>query len=108
MKNILCVLLFLFPVSAFAHGQEVLLPLFFDVLTFLLLILFVSLVKWKKSGKVMLLLVLFIVETINFYLISEISYKGNEKLVLCLGILIPLISVLLIFFLFRNKFSSKN
>ncbi|MNV63844.1 hypothetical protein D3C71_1564610 [compost metagenome] len=107
MKNltsILSSLLILFPVSAFAHGEKVLIPLFFDVLTFLLLLLFIGLVKWKRSGKTLLLLVLFVVEAVCFYLISGIFYRGNEELIMWSGIVVPLISVLLIFFIFRNKF----
>lgn len=104
LKSILFVLLILSPFSAFAHGEEVFISLFFDVLTILLLLLFIGLLKWKKAGKAILLLVLLIVEIVHFYLLSEIPYRKNEQLILWFGILVPLVSVLLTFFLFRNKF----
>ncbi len=108
MKNLLLTVLILLPLSAFAHGQEVLVSLFYDLITVVALIIFILCIKWKSSGKGLLALVVIVSVLIPQVIVSKWPYMENRMLIdlLCVGI--PLISVLGTYFLFRRKFALKR
>lgn len=107
MKNLLLIILILFPVSAFAHGEEVLVSFFFDLTTVIALIIFIFCIKWKDKGKILLVLVLIASVVLSFEITSKWPYTENRMLInlLCVGV--PLVSVLLTYFIFRRKFRLK-
>ncbi|MNJ90882.1 hypothetical protein D3C87_85220 [compost metagenome] len=106
-KGFSLILSILLPVSAFAHGQEVLASLFYDLMIVIVLIIFIACIKWKSGGKVLLALVLVISLLIPLVITGKWPYQENKKLIdlLCVGI--PLLSVLLTYFIFRRKFALK-
>ncbi|MGV3612176.1 MAG: hypothetical protein ACO1N0_14550 [Fluviicola sp.] len=108
MKNLLLAVLILLPLSAFAHGEEVLLSLFYDLITVIALLVFILCIKWKSSGKSILGIVLIVSAVIPFMITSDWPYRENRRLIDSLHVGIPLVSVLVTFFLFRRKFSVKS
>jgi len=108
IERLLLVLLVLLPIPAFAHGEEVLVSLFYDLITVVALIIFILCIKWKSSGKGLLALVVIVSVLIPQVIVSSWPYMDNRMLIdlLCVGI--PLISVLVTYFLFKRKFALKG
>ncbi len=107
MKNGLLFLGILFPVSVFAHGEEVLVSLFYDLLIVIALTVFISGIKWKSNGKLLLAIVLVISTVAAVVITDSIPYTANRALIDTIHIGTPLVSVLGTFLIFRRKFSKK-
>lgn len=108
LKNLLFIMLVLLPVSAFAHGEEVLISLFYDLVTVIALTIFIALIKWKPGGKALLAFVLIVSVMSVLIITAKWPYTANRRLIdiVCSGV--PLLSVLLTYFVFRGKFSIKK
>jgi hypothetical protein len=106
-KELLLTLLVLLPVSAFAHGEEVLVSLFYDLLTVIALTVFIAVIKWKSNGKLLLTIVLVVSAMTAFISTGNLPYTANRVLIdtICVGV--PIVSVLGTFLIFRRKFSGK-
>jgi hypothetical protein len=106
-KELLLTLVVLLPVSAFAHGEEVLVSFFYDLLTVIGLIIFIACIKWNSNGKYLLAVVLAVSALSVFIGTGKMPYYANRTLIdiLCIGV--PVTSVLAIYFIFRRKFSGK-
>lgn len=107
LKNLLVILTLLLPISVFAHGEEVLVSFFYDLMTFVVLTVFIALVKWKSPGKTLLGIVLIASTLIGIISTSEIPYDANKGLIEIIMCGVPLLSVLCVYFIFRRKFSLK-
>ncbi|WP_343633857.1 hypothetical protein [Fluviicola sp.] len=96
------------PVAAFANGQEVLVSLFYDLLTLIALTIFIACIKWKSAGKTLLAVVLVVSFCTVFSITGKMPYNRNKLLIdsLCIGV--PLVSVLATFLIFRRKFRLKK
>lgn len=107
-KNLLFVFLIALPVPVFAHGQEVLVSLFYDFITCIAIVIFILLIQWNSKGKTLLGTVLFLSVILIFSVTAQWPYTENRRLIelLCCGV--PLFGVLLCYVLFRKKFSKKN
>lgn len=105
MKNGLLLLGILFPVSVFAHGEEVLVSLFYDLLVVIALTVFIAGIKWKSNGKLLLAIVLVVSTVTAFVSTGNMPYTANRALIdtICVGV--PLVSVLGAFLIFRRRFS---
>lgn len=108
LDKLLFTLLILLPIPVFAHGEEVLVTFFYDLMTIIALIIFIALVKWKSSGKILLALILIISVISIFSITATWAYSVNRRLIEILGSGVPLISVLSAYFIFRKKFSVKR
>ena len=106
-KELLLSLLVLLPVSVFAHGQEVLVSLFYDLLTVIALTVFIAVIKWKSNGKLLLAIVLVVSAMTVFVITGNMPYTANRVLIdtICVGV--PIASVLGTFLFFRRKFSRR-
>ncbi len=106
-KKLLFILLALLPVSAFAHGEEVLVSLFYDLLTIIGLIVFITCIKWKLNGKLLLSIILVVSELLAFMITENMPYTSNKTLIdtICIGV--PAVSVLVTFLIFHRKFSRR-
>lgn len=106
-NELLLTLLVLLPVSAFAHGEEVLVSLFYDLLTVIALTVFIAVIKWNSNGKLLLTIVLVISVMTTFVITGDMPYAANRVLIdtICVGV--PIVSVLGTFLIFRHKFSGK-
>jgi len=108
LKNLLFTLLILLPIPAFAHGEEVLVSLFYDLLTIVVLTIFIACLKWKSNGKILLAIVLVVSVLVPFVLTGKMPYTTNRMLIdsLCIGI--PMTCVLLTYLIFRRKFTLRK
>lgn len=106
-NELLLTLLVFLPVSAFAHGEEVLLSFFYDLLTVIGLTVFIACIKWNSNGKYLLVVVLAVSALLVFIGTGKMPYYANRTLIdtLCIGV--PITSVLAVYFIFRRKFSGK-
>ena len=106
-KKWLLTLLVLLPVSAFAHGEEVLVSLFYDLLTVIALTVFIAVIKWKSNGKLLLTIVFVVSAGTAFMSTGNLPYTANRVLIdtICAGV--PIVSVLGTFLIFRRKFSRR-
>lgn len=96
--------LMILPFPAFAHGTEVLALLYCELLTLIVLTVFIACIKWKSSGKTLLVLVLVGSVLAVFTATGKMPYRANRIWIdaLCIGV--PLVSVLGTFLIFRRKF----
>lgn len=104
-KKWLLTLLVLLPVSAFAHGEEVLVSFFYDLLTIIALTVFIAVIKWKSNGKLLLTIVLVVSAVTAFMSTGNLPYTANRVLIdtMCAGV--PIASVLATYFIFRREFT---
>ncbi|WP_341900897.1 hypothetical protein [Fluviicola taffensis] len=102
------ILLILLPISAFAHGVEVLVSFFYDLLTFVALTVFIALIKWKSAGKTLLGIILIVSTLIAIISTSGIPYDANRRGIELIMCGVPLVSVLSVYFIFRRKFRLKK
>jgi|GEM_PF-2343596 len=108
LKELLVILALLSPISAFAHGEEVLVSFFYDLMTFIALTIFIAVIKWKSSGKTLLGIIL-LVSTIGvFLMVNSCPYTANRRLIECLMCGVPIVSVLSVYLIFRRKFTLKK
>ena len=98
----------LLPLSVFAHGEEVLVSLFYDLLTLIGLTIFIACIKWNSNGKYLLAVVLVVSALVVFMATGKMPYYANRTLIdiLCIGV--PITSVLSVYFIFRGKFIMKK
>ena len=97
----------LLPVSVFAHGEEVLVSLFYDLLTVIALTVFIAGIKWKSNGKLLLAIVLVVSTVTAFVSTGNMPYTANRTLIDTIYVGVPIVSVLGTFLFFRRKFSGK-
>lgn len=107
-KKALLILIILLPLSAFAHGEEVLVSFFYDLLTIIGLIIFIACIKWNSNGKYLLAVVLAVSALLTIIGTGKMPYYANRTLIdtLCIGV--PIASVLSVYFIFKRKFSLKK
>jgi len=108
LKNLLVILTFLVPISVFAHGEEVLVSFFYDLMTFITLTIFIAFVKWKSTGKTLLGIILIGSTLIAFVSTAGIPYNSNRRLIELIMCGVPMLSVLSVYFIFRRKFTLKK
>lgn len=103
-KKILSVIVMLLPLSAFAHGEEVLVSFFYDLLTIIGLIIFIAVIKWNSNGKYLLAVVLAVSAFLTIALTGKMPYYANRTLIdtLCIGV--PIVNVLSVYFIFKRRF----
>lgn len=106
-KKFLSVISMLLPLSVFAHGEEVLVSLFYDLLTLIGLTIFIACIKWNSNGKYLLVVVLAVSALVVFMATGKMPYYSNRIWIntLCIGV--PVTCVLTVYFIFRQKFRSK-
>lgn len=108
LNNLLFIVLTFLPIPVFAHGEEVLVTFFYDLITVIALIIFIALVKWESRGKTLLGLVLIVSVVSIFTITAQWPYTANRRLIEILGSGVPLFSILLAYFVFRKRFSVKR
>jgi hypothetical protein len=108
MKNLLFGLIILLPLSAFAHGEAVLVSFFYDLMTFVALTIFIALIKWKPNGKTLLGIILICSTVIGFILTNRIPYTANRRFIEMIMCGVPFVSVLSCYFIFKGKFVLKK
>lgn len=108
LSHLLFIVLTVLPIPVFAHGEDVLVTFFYDLITVIALIIFIALVKWDSRGKTLLGLVLIVSVVSIFTVTAQWPYTVNRRLIeiLCSGV--PLVSVLSAYFVFRKRFSVKR
>jgi hypothetical protein len=107
LNKLLFALLILLPVPAFAHGLEVLVSFFYELITLIALIIFIALIKWESSGKTLLGIILIVSVVSISAIIGRWPYTANRRLIEILGSGVPLFSVLATYFAFRKRFTKK-
>lgn len=107
-ESLILILLILLPIPAFAHGEEVLVSFFYDLMTFVVLTIFIALIKWKSNGKTLLGSILIGSTLIGLISTSGIPYDANRRLIEIVMCGVPLLSVLSGYFIFKRKFSLKK
>lgn len=108
LKNLLVILILLIPISTFAHGQEVLVSFFYDLMTFIALTVFIALIKWKSTGKTLLGIILISSTIIAFVWTNGIPYDLNKRLIEMIMCGVPILSVLSGYLILRRKFTLKK
>ncbi len=107
-KNGLLSLAVLSPITVMAHGEGVLVTLYIDIFSILVLLIFIGFLKWKIKGKVLLLFVLILAEFFTFTIFGNIPYQRNALLINAMSVVIPFSSVLGVYLLLRKNFSKQN
>lgn len=108
LESLVLISLILFPIPVFAHGEEVLVSFFYDLMTFVALTIFIAIIKWKSNGKTLLGIVLICSTLIALVSTGGLPYDANRRLIEMIMCGVPLIAVLSCCFIFRRKFSLKK
>lgn len=94
----------LLPNNVYAHGEEVILTLFWDLLIILVLIGIILLLNWKAVGKLLLIGSLLLSEFITYYLLIDIPYNANEQWINAATMFVPITTASLLFLVLRRRF----
>lgn len=86
-------LLYLFlitPNLLFAHGEQVFKTFIIDVLVFLVLLIFIALLRWNTLGKLVLLGILILTEFLLHYGLNFLPYDKHKTLINGLSFTLPI------------------
>ncbi|MBS4065391.1 MAG: hypothetical protein KGZ74_12565 [Chitinophagaceae bacterium] len=104
MKRTLSFLFFLFPLSVFAHGEEVLISVLLEFITFIIVLVFLFSIRLHQKKKAYLFLFYFLSVVGVNYFINSMPYRENKTMINIIGVAIPL-SVTFLGWLFYKKAS---
>jgi hypothetical protein len=107
-KNALLAIFFLSSINAMAHGEKIIMTFLIHIVVVLALLIFIGFLKWKITGKILLLFMLIISVFFTNTILGSIPYKRYVVMINILSAVIPLLSVLSVFLLFRKKFLMQN
>lgn len=107
-RNALIMLLLTSPFTVLAHGEEVLLTVLLDVIVVFSILICIGFLKWKISGKILLLFTLVVSLFLTFIAVGDLPYQKNATVINILSVAIPLISVLGVYLLLRKNFSKQH
>jgi hypothetical protein len=103
-KPVLVFGILLFPSCVFAHGEDVLLPLFIQLCSIFIFLIWLIIAKLRLRHKLILLASYFLSASAVFFFTSNLPYRQNKELVDMLWIISPaLIAFLTFMFLRRRK-----
>lgn len=108
LKRALATLIFLTPLTAFAHGEEVLMTIFLEFGLLVVFTLILAYVKIRIEGK----LIIGGLYLLTAYLINKLfenwPYRQNMTLISLLVTLIPSTAFLVSYFGLRTRFKKKD
>ena len=94
----------MFPFCAFAHGEEVILTLFSQVIVLILVLIVIGITNWKVKGKLLLILLYILSIFLTELLVFRIPYFQNEILITILLLVLPIFVICLSYFMLKQKF----
>lgn len=99
--------MFLFPLYAFADGEEVLLPLIIQLSSIFIFLIWVTSVKFRIAEKLILATSYFLTLSLILVLTWNIPYRQNRVLVNVAWTIAPAAIALLTFIILRKKKRAK-
>ena len=104
-KNIPALItLLLLPLSALAHGEEIIYTLLSQVVLLIIVFILIGILKWKLKGKLILLALYFLSIFITELSMSKFPYFQNEILITTLLLIIPAVITCFGYFILKGKF----
>ena len=107
-RRILATLIIISPLTAYAHGEEVMLTLFVE---FILIVVFIGVllaIKLKGQGKLIIAALYLLTTILTFISLDSLPYKENVTLVNLSLIIIPWTVFLLSYFGLRRRFMNER
>jgi hypothetical protein len=98
----------LLPLSLFASGGYVLEALAIDLFIFIVLLIFIIKVKLNLKGKIILICAYIVSMIVLFQLIDSVNYLDNLKLINLSSGILPTLTVIIVYYLIRNKFKREK
>ncbi len=95
--------MFLFPFWVFAHGEDVLLPMFFQVASVAVFLIWLFSSKLHRTDKLILLLSYLFSLTAVIYFTWNIPYSQNKTIIDVCWILGPGLASLITFLILKNR-----
>lgn len=95
--------MFLFPFCVFAHGEDVLLPMFFQVASIAVFLIWLFGSKLHRTDKLILLLSYLLSLTAVIYFTWNIPYRQNKTIIDVCWILGPGLASLTTFLILKNR-----
>ena len=90
--------------AALAHGEEVLVPIFFEFIAMILVFVIVALIKLKIIGKLILDSIYIISAIVIFLIIMDIPYRANKILINTIEIIGPTVITCGCYLIIKNRF----
>lgn len=95
--------MFLFPFFAFAHGEEVLLPLFVQLCSIFIFLIWITSVNFRIADKLVLAASYFLTLSLVLVLTWNVPYRQNRALLDTTWAVAPAAISLVTFIILRNK-----
>ena len=96
------------PLSLFASGGYVLEALAIDLFIFIVFLIFIIKVKLNLKGKIILICAYIVSMIVLFQLIDSVNYLDNLKLINLSSGILPTLTVIIVYYLIRNKFKREK
>lgn len=90
LKYIIALLLFASPLTALAHGEEVLVTVFLEFLTVVILVIGLFTIKLNKKGKFVIGGIYLMTIILTSILTNLLPYRQNQTLINFLVVVVPL------------------
>lgn len=97
LQRTLLVILFLVPINAFAHGEEVLLTFFIQGVSIIIFLIIIIAIKVDFKRKLVLTGMYFLFLFATFYLVNSWPYRENMNKINLLVALVPSIAFVITF-----------
>ena len=107
-RRILAALIIVSPLTAYAHGEEVILTLFIE---FILVVVFIGVlltIKLKGQGKLIIAGLYLLTTILTFISFDSLPYKENATLINLALAIIPWTVFLLSYFVLRRRFMKER
>jgi hypothetical protein len=95
--------MFLFPFYAFAHGEEVLLPLFIQLGSIFIFLIWITSIKFRMADKLILAASYFLSLILILFFTWNVPYRQNRTSIDIAWIVGPAVTSLVTFLILRNK-----
>ena len=107
LKQIFSLLLLASPLTAFAHGAEVLLTVFLEFLVIVILVIGLLTVNLNGKGKLIIGVIYILAVVITFIITNSLPYNQYRTLINILVVFVPLTIGAISYIGLKNKFQKE-
>ena len=107
-KTTLLLILLIIPILCFAHGEEILIALFIQVLSIIVFIIVLFTINLNLKGKGILSIIYILTTGLFLSIINKIPYRQNMQLINWLIFIVPVIIITLSYMYLKPRFKKQK
>jgi hypothetical protein len=104
LRNILSLLLLASPLTALAHGEEVLVTVFLELIVFVILVVGLLTINLTRTGKLIIGVIGIFAIVLTSIAINGLPYNQYRTMINVVVVTVPLTIVIISYFGLKNRF----